>query len=123
MFAELGWKKSFEDDFALYPTRKRPQESQWFVCLLFSFALVSLVDLSLFLTRPTEYIGVGDRASALQTLHSILGTKRHHAKDKAGQKVLERVMLKYLDLCVEMRRGQMAKDGIHQYKYILKLSK
>ena len=71
----------------------------------------------------SEHINVGDKTSALQTLHGILGTKRFMNKDKETQKTLERVMFKYLDLCIEMRRGKMAKDGLHQYKYVLKSSK
>jgi len=75
------------------------------------------------LKRAEEYIFVGDRMAALDTLHSVLISKRHHAKDKEAQKVFERIMFKYLDLCVELREGKKAKDGLHQYKYVMKSNK
>lgn len=45
-------------------------------------------------------------------LHSVITSR----KFRNWQPVLEKIMLRYLSLCVEMRKGKMAKDGLHQYR-------
>lgn len=55
---------------------------------------------------------VGKQASALKALHDVIASKRHRSWTKTS----EEIQLQFLDLCVEMRRGKTAKDGLHQYK-------
>ncbi|CAN0897176.1 Eukaryotic translation initiation factor 3 subunit A [Linum grandiflorum] len=66
------------------------------------------------LKRAEELINVGQKQEALQTLHNVITSKRH----RAWQKTLEKIMFKYVELCVEMRRGRFAKDGLIQYRIV-----
>ena len=61
-----------------------------------------------------ELIQVGQKQAALQTLHDIVTSKRH----RTWQKVLETVMLKHLDLCVELKKGRVAKDALIHYRNV-----
>jgi len=64
------------------------------------------------LKRAEELIAVDQKQQAIQVLYSVITAK----KFRVWQPVLEKIMLKYISLCVEMRKGKMAKDGLHQYK-------
>ncbi|XP_051124067.1 eukaryotic translation initiation factor 3 subunit A-like [Andrographis paniculata] len=66
------------------------------------------------LKRAEELINVGQKQEALQSLHALLTSRRH----RAWQKTLERIMFKYIELCVEMRRGRFAKEGLIQYRIV-----
>ncbi|KAL6970708.1 Eukaryotic translation initiation factor 3 subunit A [Sarracenia purpurea var. burkii] len=66
------------------------------------------------LKRAEELINVGQKQDALQVLHDLITSKRH----RAWQKTLERIMFKYIELCVDMRRGRFAKDGLIQYRIV-----
>lgn len=66
------------------------------------------------LKRAEELINVGQMQDALQTLHDLITSKRY----RAWQKTLERIMFKYVELCVVMRKGRFAKDGLIQYRII-----
>ncbi|OIV92120.1 hypothetical protein TanjilG_26978 [Lupinus angustifolius] len=66
------------------------------------------------LKRAEELINVGQKQDALQTLHDLITSKRY----RAWQKTLERIMFKYVELCVDMRKGRYAKDGLIQYRII-----
>lgn len=66
------------------------------------------------LKRAEELINVGQKQDALQALHDLITSKRH----RAWQKTLEKIMFKYVDLCVDMRRGRFAKDGLIQYRIV-----
>lgn len=66
------------------------------------------------LKRAEELINVGQKQDALQALHDIITSKRH----RAWQKTLEKIMFKYVELCVDMRRGRFAKDGLIQYRIV-----
>ncbi|KAK9277106.1 hypothetical protein L1049_006645 [Liquidambar formosana] len=66
------------------------------------------------LKRAEELITVGQKQDALQALHDLITSKRH----RAWQKTLERIMFKYVELCVDMRRGRFAKDGLIQYRIV-----
>ncbi|CAL5339403.1 unnamed protein product [Camellia sinensis] len=66
------------------------------------------------LKRAEELINVGQKQDALQALHDLITSKRH----RAWQKTLERIMFKYIELCVDMRRGRYAKDGLIQYRIV-----
>uniref|UniRef100_A0A7S2R6Z3 Eukaryotic translation initiation factor 3 subunit A n=1 Tax=Rhizochromulina marina TaxID=1034831 RepID=A0A7S2R6Z3_9STRA len=64
------------------------------------------------LKRATEYINIGNKSSALNLLHEVLSFR----KPRTWQKSYETVMLKYIDLCVELRDPIRGKDGLHQYR-------
>ncbi|KAF3449232.1 hypothetical protein FNV43_RR09960 [Rhamnella rubrinervis] len=66
------------------------------------------------LKRADELINVGQKQDALQALHDLITSKRY----RAWQKPLERIMFKYVELCVDLRRGRFAKDGLIQYRII-----
>ncbi|KAK1403588.1 Eukaryotic translation initiation factor 3 subunit A [Heracleum sosnowskyi] len=66
------------------------------------------------LKRAEELINVGQKQEALQALHGLITSKRY----RAWQKTLERIMFKYVELCVDMRRGRFAKDGLIQYRIV-----
>ena len=51
---------------------------------------------------------------ALQALHVLITSKRY----RAWKKNLEKIMFKYVELCVDMRRGRFAKGGLIQYRIV-----
>lgn len=57
------------------------------------------------LKRSEELIAVGQPHAALQALHDVITSKRH----RTWQKILETIMFKYVDLCVELKKGRFAK--------------
>ncbi len=63
--------------------------------------------------RAQELIGVGQQQAALQLLHEHVSSKRTRNVPIAS---LEPVMLLFVDLCVNLKRGKLAKDGLYQYK-------
>jgi len=66
------------------------------------------------LKRAEELIVVGQRGAALQTLHDVITSKRH----RTWHKVLEQIMFRYIDLCVELKKGRYAKDGLIHYRNV-----
>ncbi|KAG9509288.1 Eukaryotic translation initiation factor 3 subunit A, partial [Fragariocoptes setiger] len=66
------------------------------------------------LKRANEFIDVGKKANALETLCDAIRAKRH----RSWQKCHEEIMFKYLELAVELRKSYVAKEGIFQYKLI-----
>nr|GMC80836.1 eukaryotic translation initiation factor 3 subunit A-like [Ipomoea batatas] len=66
------------------------------------------------LKRAEELINVGQNQEALQSLHDLITSRRY----RAWQKTLEKIMFKHVELCVEMRRGRFAKDGLIQYRIV-----
>ncbi|KAJ3688291.1 hypothetical protein LUZ61_017455 [Rhynchospora tenuis] len=66
------------------------------------------------LKRAEELINVGQKQAALQALHDLITSKRY----RSWQKALEKIMFKYVELCVDMRNGRFAKDGLIQYRNI-----
>eukprot|EP00899_Mesostigma_viride_P024205 jgi/Mesvir1/496/Mv11365-RA.2 len=66
------------------------------------------------LKRAEELIHVGQKQAALQALHDVITSKRH----RTWQKTLEKIMFKYVELCVDMRKGRFAKDGLIQYRIV-----
>ncbi|PWZ32080.1 Eukaryotic translation initiation factor 3 subunit A [Zea mays] len=66
------------------------------------------------LKRAEELIHVGQKQSALQALHDLITSKRY----RSWQKPLEKIMMKYVELCVDLRKGRFAKDGLIQYRIV-----
>lgn len=61
-----------------------------------------------------ELIDVGKKQRALETLFEVITSRRHRTWTKTHEPLME----KFLELCVELKKSQMAKDGLHQYKTI-----
>jgi translation initiation factor 3 subunit A len=64
------------------------------------------------LKRANELIAIGNQSGALELLHSVFAARRY----KTWQKAYETLMIKYLDLCVDLQKHREAKDGLHQYR-------
>jgi translation initiation factor 3 subunit A len=62
-----------------------------------------------------ELIAVGQNLAALQSLHEIITSKRSKS---ASLQSLEPIMLRFVELCVSLRKGKMAKEGLYQFKNI-----
>jgi translation initiation factor 3 subunit A len=56
---------------------------------------------------------VGKPTRALDTLYDVIKGKKHRA---FSEKVIEPIMLKYLELCVELKKPHTAKEGLYQYR-------
>ncbi|KAF2192615.1 hypothetical protein K469DRAFT_717184 [Zopfia rhizophila CBS 207.26] len=65
------------------------------------------------LKRAQELIGVQQSQAALQLLHEHVVSKRTRNSPIAS---LEPVMILFVELCVDLRKGKLAKDGLYQYK-------
>lgn len=76
--------------------------------------------LSLFLSNVhsyyiSEFIEVGKREPALDVLYDVIKSKKHRTWQN---KIHEPILFKYLELCVDLRRSHVAKEGLYQYKLI-----
>jgi hypothetical protein len=80
----------------------------------FDLVICNILKLTHWVIHDAELINVGQKQDALQTLHDLFTSRRH----RAWQKALERSMFKYIELCVDLRRGRYAKDGLIQYRII-----
>jgi translation initiation factor 3 subunit A len=58
---------------------------------------------------------VNQSQAALTVLHEHVTSKRSRNSPIAS---LEPVMLLFVELCVDLRKGKSAKDGLYQYKNI-----
>lgn len=47
-------------------------------------------------------------------LYDVIKSKRH----RAWQKIHEPIMMLYLELCVDLKKSHVAKEGLYQYKNI-----
>jgi translation initiation factor 3 subunit A len=65
--------------------------------------------------RAQELIAVGQTQAALQILHEHVTSKRSRSSPIPS---LEPVMLLFVELCVDLRKGKLAKDGLYQYKNV-----
>ncbi|KAF9629739.1 putative eukaryotic translation initiation factor 3 subunit protein [Lasiodiplodia theobromae] len=63
--------------------------------------------------RAQELIGVGQQQAALALLHEHVVSKRTRNNPIAS---LEPMMIQFVELAVELRKGKTAKDGLYQYK-------
>jgi len=67
------------------------------------------------LKRSEELIAVGQSSSALQALYDIFTNRRFKQTPLTS---LQPIMIRFVDLCVDLRRGRTAKDGLVQYKNV-----
>lgn len=75
---------------------------------IFFFPLCFLISFS------PEFLEVGKKQPALDVLYDVMKSKKH----RTWQKIHEPIMLKYLELCVDLRKSHLAKEGLYQYKNI-----
>lgn len=74
---------------------------------------MQLLTIFLCTQRAQELIGVGQQQAALSILHEHVTNKRTRNSTIAS---LEPVMLLFVELCVDLRKGKAAKDGLYNYK-------
>lgn len=65
------------------------------------------------LKRAQELIAVEQSPAALNILHEHVTSKRSRNSPITS---LEPVMLLFVELCVDLKKGKLAKDGLYQYK-------
>jgi len=64
------------------------------------------------LKRAEELEAVGQKQSALQQLHDVVTSKKH----RTWSKTYESIMFRLIDLCVEMKKRNHAKEALMQYR-------
>ncbi len=64
------------------------------------------------LRRAMELKGIQQSDLALSTLHEVLSSRRH----RTWSPTYEKIMIAYIDLCLELNKPREAKDGLHQYR-------
>jgi translation initiation factor 3 subunit A len=64
------------------------------------------------LKRANELCAIGNPNAALELLHGVFSARRY----KTWQQAYETLMIKYLDLCIDLQKHREAKDGLHQYR-------
>ncbi|KAJ1562097.1 eukaryotic translation initiation factor 3 subunit A, partial [Nowakowskiella sp. JEL0078] len=67
------------------------------------------------LKRAEELCGVGQHSAALQLLLEIILAKRSRS---TPINTLQPIILKFVDLCVDLRKSKAVKEGLHQFKNI-----
>ncbi|KAL4071925.1 hypothetical protein J3A83DRAFT_4237514 [Scleroderma citrinum] len=67
------------------------------------------------LKQAEGLVSVGQAHAALQSLTEMFTSKKFRAAPLA---VLEPILLRFVELCVDMRKGRTAKEGLMQYKNI-----
>ncbi|CAL1701727.1 unnamed protein product [Somion occarium] len=67
------------------------------------------------LKQAEGLVSVGQTHAALQSLTEMFSSKKFRSTPLAS---LEPIMLRFIELCVEMRKGRTAKEGLMQYKNI-----
>lgn len=68
------------------------------------------------LKRADELISVGQRPAALQSLYEYLTARRIRWAQPAA---VEPIVFRFLELGVELKRGRLIKDALHQYKKLV----
>ena len=67
------------------------------------------------LKQAEGLVSVGQTHAAIQSLTEMFPTKKFRSTPLAQ---LEPIMLRFVELCVDMRKGRVAKEGLMQYKNI-----
>ncbi|KAG2498414.1 hypothetical protein HYH03_003672 [Edaphochlamys debaryana] len=64
------------------------------------------------LKRADELEAIGQKSAALQTLHDVVCSKRH----RTWSKTFEAIMMRHVELCVDMQKRTHAKEALLQYR-------
>lgn len=67
------------------------------------------------LKQAEGLVSVGQTHAALQSLTEMFSSKRFRSAPLAS---LEPIMIRFVELCIDMRKGRTAKEGLMQYKNI-----
>src|ERR1700731_3846936 len=67
------------------------------------------------LKQAEGLVSVGQTHAALQSLTEMFSSKRFRSTPLIA---LEPIMFRFIELCVELRKGRTAKEGLMQYKNI-----
>lgn len=67
------------------------------------------------LRRADELLSVNQPAAALSAISEVFSSKRFRSTPLS---TLEPILIKFLELCVDLRKGRTAKDGLIQYKNV-----
>ena len=67
------------------------------------------------LKQAEGLVSVGQTHAALQSITEMFTSKRFRSTPLTS---LEPIMLRFVELCVSMRKGRTAKEGLMQYKNI-----
>lgn len=66
------------------------------------------------ISKADEFLKVGKPSRALDTLYEVIKSKkRNHTY---SEKLIEEIMFRYLELCVELKKSHVAKEGLFQYR-------
>ncbi|GAA6058585.1 hypothetical protein JCM10212_007024 [Sporobolomyces blumeae] len=67
------------------------------------------------LRRAEELLSVNQPTAALSAISEVFSSKRFRSTPLS---TLEPILVKFLELCVDLRKGRTAKDGLIQYKNV-----
>jgi translation initiation factor 3 subunit A len=67
------------------------------------------------LKQAEGLVSVGQTHAALQSLTDMFSSKRFRSTPLQS---LEPIMIRFVELCIDMRKGRIAKEGLMQYKNI-----
>ena len=56
----------------------------------------------------------GKPTRALDTLYDVIKSKKRN--HNYSEKLIEEIMYKYLELCVDLKKSHVAKEGLFQYR-------
>ncbi len=56
----------------------------------------------------------GKPSRALDTLYDVIKAKRRN--QSCPEKLMEQITFKYLELCVDLKKSHVAKEGLFQYR-------
>ena len=57
---------------------------------------------------------LGKPTKALDTLYEVIKAKKN--KHTTSEKLIEAIMKRYLELCVDLKKSHVAKEGLYQYR-------
>merc|ERR1712226_9917 len=66
------------------------------------------------ISKADEFIKVGKPTRALDTLYEVIKSKKRN--HNYSEKLIEQIMFKYLELCVDLKKSHVAKEGLFQYR-------